>query len=254
MFNFKCKILKNLILTFVIFFSLFSYSQSRVNPKKDLMIGEFKLWALGDDISGWDLDKGEEWKERKGYLRVGKSVDFIDINEKYQLKGYITESKSRTPQNFNEIGVISVNYKDKKYIGLALEKVEGTYRYPSIKEDYYTFESHYVYLFEEDELRKLENLNGELELKVFLGTYGDRFLSEKKYQSCYENLKFLFEAGRNLEDEIFKLKRTESEGEEVVRFLTPQTISRYGKLIDFDNHYFEVSLDKFNELISLLFE
>ena len=66
MFNFKSKILKNLILTFGIWFSLFSYSQSRVNRKKDLMIREFKLWALGDDISGWDVNKGEEWKERKG--------------------------------------------------------------------------------------------------------------------------------------------------------------------------------------------
>jgi hypothetical protein len=59
------------ILSLLIGFS--SYSQSRVNPKKDLSIGEFQSWVIGDDVSGWDFEK-EEWKERKGYLRAGGRV------------------------------------------------------------------------------------------------------------------------------------------------------------------------------------
>jgi len=63
--------MKNLILLFSILIGLSSYSQSRISPKKDLIIGEFESWVNGDNLSGWDFDKGEEWKERKGYLRVG---------------------------------------------------------------------------------------------------------------------------------------------------------------------------------------
>ena len=74
--------MKNLFIL-VLVFSLNGYSQSRSTPKKLLKMGEFKSWVKGDDISGWDFDKGEEWKERKGYLRVGGKVSSIDINEKY---------------------------------------------------------------------------------------------------------------------------------------------------------------------------
>ena len=124
-----------LLLTLLIGFS--SYSQSRTNPKKDLSIGEFQSWVIGDDVSGWDFDKGEEWKERKGYLRVGGSVGFIDINEKYNST--TTETKSRTPQNFNEWGVIKVTYKGEEYVGFGIETVGGRHEYPSIREDWYTY-------------------------------------------------------------------------------------------------------------------
>ena len=85
-----------------------------------------------------------------------------------------------------------------------------------------------------------------------MGTYGDSLNKEKKYKSCYDNLKFLLEKGDS-DNEIFKFKKTESDGVNVVRFLTSQKISKYGdKLIDFENHYFEVNMEKFNELLSLI--
>jgi hypothetical protein len=241
--------MKKLSLLLLFAFTLSSYSQSRTNPKKDLIIGEFQSWVKGDDLSGWDFDK-EEWKERKGYLRVGKDVDYIDINEKYNSTN--TESKSRTLQNLNEWGVIKVTYKGKEYVGFGIETVGGRYKYPSIREDWYTYINYNVYLFEKEELLKLETLDGILDLKVLIGTYGDSLNKEKKYKSCYNNLKFLLEKG-DRDNEIFKFKKTESDGVNVVRFLTSQKISKYGyKPIDFENHYFEVNMEKFNELLSII--
>ena len=50
------------------------------------------------------------------------------------------------------------------------------------------------------------------------------------------------------DEEIIKFKKTESDGVDVIRFLTTQKISKYGdKLIDF-----ETSMEKFNELLSLI--
>ena len=241
--------MKKLIFLLTLLIGFSSYSQSRVNPKKDLIIGEFQSWVIGDNVSGWDFDK-EEWKERKGYLRVGKDVGYIDINEKYNST--ITESKSRTTQNFNEWGVIKVTYKGEEYVGFGIETVGGRYKYPSIREDWYTYINYNVYLFKKEELLKLETLDGVVDLKVFVGVYGDSLNKEKKYQSCYDNLKFVLENG-DRDEEIIKFKKTESDGVDVIRFLTTQKISKYGdKLIDFENHYFETSMEKFNELLSLI--
>ena len=244
--------MKKLSVLLILFMGLSVYSQSRTSSKKDLIIGEFQSWVIGDDVSGWDFDK-EEWKERMGYLRVGNKLTTIDIYEKDNgVKIFKEELKSYTPQNFNEWGVIKVTYKGEEYVGFGIETVRGRYKYPSIKEDWYTFINYNVYLFEKEELLKLETLDGILDLKVLMGTYGDSLNRDKKYQSCYDNLKFLFEKG-DKDNEIFKFKKTESDGVNVVRFLTSQKISKYGdKPIDFENHYFEVNMEKFNELLSLI--
>ena len=244
--------MKKLLLLLFLFVGLNVYSQSRTNPVKELTIGEFKSWVNGDDVSGWDFDKGEEWKERKGYLRVGGDVSIMDIYEKNDgVKTYKNILKSKTTQNFNEIGVIQIEFKGEKYFGFGIETIGGRYKYPSIYEDWYTFINYNIFLFESEELLKLNTLNGETDLKVFIGTYGDSLNREKKYQSCYDNLKYLLE-NNDTDNEIFKFKKTQSDGQEVVRFLLPQKIRKYGntELIDFENHYFEVPSEQFNDLLS----
>tara|TARA_B110000114_G_scaffold53135_1_gene56522 strand:+ start:402 stop:1148 length:747 start_codon:yes stop_codon:yes gene_type:complete len=248
--------MKKLLLLTISLVSLSISGQSRTNSVKELTIGEFKSWVKGNDISGWDFDKGEEWKERKGYLRVGGNLSTIDIYEKDNgIKRYKKTIKSKTKQNFNEIGVIRIEYKGEKYIGIGIESIDGRYKYPSIYEDWYTYTDYGVYLFKNDDLLTLNNLGDELDLKVLIGTYGDSLNREKKYQSCYDNLKFLLKESDN-DNEFFKFKKTKSDGKEVVRFLLPQKIKKYGstKLIDFENHYFEVNMEVFNKLINLLNE
>lgn len=247
--------MKNLIIYLVLvlmFNNINGYSQSRENSEKVLKIGEFKSWVKGDDISGWDFDKGEEWKERKGYLRVGEKLNSIDISEKYNN---LKDSKSKSKQNFNEIGILEIEYKGEKYVGFGIEKSEGQYEYPTIYENWYTYKTYYVYLFKGDELLKLKNLNGELNLKVYVETYGDPLHRDKEYKSCYDNLKYLLEKDKN-SNQFFKFKKTESDGKEVVRFLIPQRVKTYGttEFIDFENHYFEVNLEVFNNLIKTLNE
>ena len=250
--------MKKLIFLLTLLIGFSSYSQSRITPKKDLFIGEFQSWVKGDDISGWDFDKGEEWKERKGYLRVGSRRTNIDNYEKYEnddgVKMFKEELKSYTPQNFKEWGVIKVTYKGEEYVGFGMVKVHGRYKYPTIMRDWETFINYYIYLFEKEELLKLDTLDGILDLKVLIGTSGSSRNKDKKYQSCYDNLKYNFEKGDSDSEIFFKFKKTESNGVNVVRFLTSQKTSKYSryKPIDFENHYFEVSMEKFNELISLI--
>ena len=64
--------------------------------------------------------------------------------------------------------------------------VGGRYEYPSIREDWYTYISYNVYLFEKEELLKLETLDGILDLKVLMGTYGGSLNKEKKIPAEYK--------------------------------------------------------------------
>ena len=101
--------------------------------------------------------------------------------------------------------IIQIVYKGEKYTGFGVEQVDGRYKYPSLKKDWYNFKTYNVYLFKNEEILKLENLDGELDLNVFIGTYGDSMERDKKYQSCYTNLEYLLGAEDN-DKEVFKFK------------------------------------------------
>lgn len=230
------------------------FSQSRETPKETLEIGDFKSWIKGDDVLGWDFHN-EKWNSRKGYLRVGNGAGFIDINEKYEKP--IGESKSRTDQNFDEIGVLNIVYEGNNYIGLGIEKQSGRYRYPAIKEDWIYENVYYIFVFSKEEIDKLNTIDGTIELKTTVGAIGKSLEKEKKYQSCYGDIKYCMPL---VDDKYpctqYKLviKKTTDDDNDVIRFLIPQKVRDYGKpnLVDFTNHYFEVSLDKFNELLDMI--
>ncbi|MBK5192479.1 MAG: hypothetical protein JJE07_04580 [Flavobacteriaceae bacterium] len=232
------------------------HSQSRETPQETLEIGEFTSWVKGDDVSGWDFHN-EKWKSRKGYLRVGDDAAFIDINEKYDKP--IGESKSRTDQNFDEIGVLSMVYEGNNYIGLGIEKQSGRYRYPAIKEDWIYDNVYYVFVFSKEEINKLNTIDGTIELKPTVGAIGKRLEKEKKYQSCSGDIKYcmpLVDGELTCTQYKLVINKTTDGDNDVIRFLIPQKVRDYGKpnFVDFPNHYFEVSLVKFNELLELINE
>ena len=247
--------LKALTLLLFSLISNSSFAQSRVNPEKTLIIGEFKSWILGQNVLGWDFHN-ETWKSRSGYLRVGDGSGFIDIVEDYN--GKVDESKSRTYQNFNEIGILNITFEDTTYIGLGVEEIEGSYTYPEISQDWNYSSHYYIFVFEKEELSKLKTINGQIQLTPILGTNSYPTIRSEKFQGCYENVKFSF-SKKNIEksnyDPDWKLfvKKTNSESKEVIRFILPQNFNRYRfESVDFDNHYFEIPIEKFNELLLLL--
>lgn len=67
---------KSLII--MLFISLLSFSQDRVNSIPDLDIGEFNLWIKGESFKGYNYDnKTKNWTERIGYLKLGEKETFI---------------------------------------------------------------------------------------------------------------------------------------------------------------------------------
>lgn len=243
-----------LLLVIGICFTTDLISQSRETPKETIEIGEFESWVKGDAVLGWDFHN-EKWKSRNGYLRVGKEAGFIDINEKYNRP--IQESKSRTDQNFDEIGILNIIYEGNNYVGLGIEKQSGRYKYPAIKEDWIYQNVYYIFVFKKEEINKLNKLDGTIELQPIVGVIGNGLEREKKYQSCYGDIKYCMPLGDSKNpctQYKFVIKKTTDNDSPVIRFLIPQKARDYGKpnAVDFPNHYFEVSLEKFNDLLALI--
>lgn len=154
-----------------------------------------------------------------------------------------------TSQNVIQLGLIPIKYLNESFVGLALEKFTGRYRYPAIKEDWIIKRSYYVYIFEFEEFEKIFNLRESTSiLKSVFGTYGDPVQSDLKFQSTFENLLFLFERSKFYEkDQIFKIEKTISNNSEVFRFLIPDkrsTVNSY----NFEENYFEIPFENLNEL------
>lgn len=237
---------------FLITFSFFSFlnifSQSRENTEKSLIINQFIKWKTGNDINGWEFNDGE-WKSRLGYLSTGENKSFVELYEKYND---FRTAKSYSKQNFEEIGVLSLTYKGQKYIGLGIKSLDGRYKYPTINKDWIVYENYYIFVFTLDEISKLLTLENELVLKPNYGTYGNLSEIEKKYESCYENLNFLFSNGISYDKWVFNVKKTKSEDKDVFRFLLPIKTNYKKNLIDFNNNYFEVSITEFNLLLDLI--
>ena len=207
---------------------------------------------------------------KKGYLAVENSLGMIKIHEKYNN---IKEAKSRTKQNFENIVVLPVEFKGKKYIGLGVKKTEGRYEYPTIHEDYYVYDKYHFYVFEAERLRDFENLNGKAIITAILYTSSNYGETAKKYKSCYDHANKLFKErdGKNEEEWLkdisklyeFYITKTMSEGVEVIRFLLPHGYknksykyyrSYKDTRIDFEKHYFEISIEQYQKLIDLMKE
>lgn len=248
--------MKLILFISTLFISTFSYSQDRVNPEKKLAMSNFFVWQK--IINGYDFDAGKDkWVNRKNYLDYeGDSI--IKLCEDYKQ---FKEAKSRTEQNFIEIGVIKVKYENLDYIGIAFTKFTGEYKYPSIHEDWQISTENHIYLYPLSKINKLNDFDGE---EVRLPTYLRIVGYSGNFKDCYDDLNYVLKNKESYEKEDSNYSemyftKAKSNGKNVVRFLLPQSLYpitsslyQYKKRIDFEKHYFEVSIEEFNKLLQLI--
>lgn len=254
--------MKKIILGVILLLSVLSFGQDRVEPAKKLYTSSFMPWLTA--VNGYDYDESaEKWINRKNYCIDLEGDDFVKLCEKYKQ---ITEAKSRTKQNFSEIGVMKIKYDSINYIGICFKRIEGRYRYPAIHEDWYTETTHNIVVYTMDEIEKLKSLDSIVTLKSFLNVqgYNEVYGSVPSYKDCYKNLNFCFKEDyigkkKDYEYTEMKIKVTMSNNKKVVRFLLPQSLkpednilAKYNKTIDFEKHYFEISIEEFNKLLTII--
>lgn len=228
--------MKSVIFILAILLSSVSFGQERVNREKlsfdttSLVLSKANGWAF-NSVSG-------EWVDYENVIS-----DVKDYKEKYaSLQG--EWMMSRISQNFKTIQTKTFTYKGTSYFIIMVTKWSGAYKYPNIKEDWYTFELTIGYIFTKEEYQKLFNINNSLELKtkrvVYLGS---------KYES-YDETKFLDLIQLELSKETniysieYKFPILKSE-EGAIRFYLPDYFSKYTGKIDFEKAYFETKQEDF---------
>lgn len=220
--------------------TMVSFGQDRVNREKLSFLDKSNQLTTA---VGWSYNTTlGEWIDYNNVIEDDKSY-----KEKYKsLQG--SYMMSHSTQNFISIQTKTLVYKDIKYYVLLVEKWDGHYKYPNIKEDWRIYKTMYGYIFTEIEYNKLNNINGVMNLEtqymVFMGPYYEK----------YDEIVFLDKIQTNLSSEkskyiftyTFPIKKTET-GD--IRFYVPNC-SSYDKVkADFEKEYFETTFDNFSKFI-----
>jgi hypothetical protein len=245
MFNLKnvSKMKNKLMITLIMCsITIVSFGQDRINREKLSFIDKSEQLT---SAVGWSYNKTlGEWIDYMNVISNDKSYKdkFKSLQGSYMM--------SRLKQNFISIQTKTVVYKDVKYYVLCVEKWNGDYKYPNIKEDWRIYKTMFGYVFTEQEYTKLKNIkdNVNLETKymVSMGSHYEKydetiFLDKIQTELSSEKL--------NRYDPIytFPIKKTENDN---VRFYMLDYFSKYSlNQVDFDKEYFETSLDNFSKFI-----
>lgn len=243
MFNLKnvCKMrnLKVMMMTLIMcLMTMVSFGQDRVNREKLSFLNESdKLTSA----VGWSYN-----------TTLGEWVDYnnvIEHNKSYTQGSYMMSHRT---QNFISIQTKTLVFKDIKYYVILVEKWNGSYKYPNIREDWRKYKTMYGYIFTETEYNKLNNIEGGINLET------QYMVSMGSYYEKYDEIVFLDKIQTNLSSEkskysrtyTFPIKKTET-GD--IRFYVPNYFSTssyasYDK-VDFEKKYFETTFDNFSKFI-----
>lgn len=236
----KMKNLKVMMMTLMMcLMTMVSFGQDRVNREKLVFLDKSNQMTTA---VGWSYN-----------TTLGEWVDYSNVIEKN--KTYKDEYKSlqgsymmsHRSQNFISIQTKTLVYKDTKYFVLLVEKWNGDYKYPSIREDWRIYKTMYGYIFSETEYNKLLNINGvvnlETQYRVSMGSSYEKYDEVVFLDKIQTNLSF--EESKYSSTYTFPIRKIES-GD--IRFYVPSYFTSYDKF-DFDKEYFETTSDNFNKLI-----
>ena len=241
----KMKNLKVMMMTLMMcLITMVSFGQDRVNREKLSFLDKSNQLTT---TVGWSYNTTlGEWVDYNNVIENDKTY-----KEKYKsLQG--SYMMSHRTQNFISIQTKTLVYKDIKYYVLLVEKWNGDYQYPNIREDWRIYKTMYGYIFTETEYNKLNNIDGVMNLET------QYMVSMGSYYEKYDEIVFLDKIQTNLSSEkskysstyTFPIKKTET-GD--IRFDVPNSFSTssyssYNK-VDFEKEYFETTFDNFSKFI-----
>lgn len=230
------KVIKFMMMALMMCFAMTSFSQERVNRQKlkweaeSLTLTKSIGWCYNDFIGEW-LDYENVMCPLKEYKTEYKSLLGRHMMSKYS-------------QNFIKIQTKLVKLNDNSYYVLIVEKWDGAYEYPSLQRDWYSFKSTIGFIFNETEYKKIENIDGVVEIKttkivdpilMFQSDYNDQiFLDEVQNQLLSKEEKYAIEY-------TFPILRAKDGN---IRFYLPDT-----KKYDFSKKYFETDYENFSKII-----
>jgi hypothetical protein len=230
--------MKNLILGALLLLSTISFSQDRVNrEKQEFTSSSIKL----DQATGWAYNKDE-----------GSWVEYQNIISSNSYKNYPSlrggsYHKSRSTNTFEYLQIKKLILEGQTFYFLLIDAIEGSYKYPSIQEDWEQYKVLKAYIFSEEEFNKLKNYQqANVLYSIPAGSYDYKTGEEtiiNKFQTAFSDGYVTTPVVG-----IYSLNVKKSDDGKNVRFLLPE---RSSYPTDFNNNYFEVDIQKFQQLFIL---
>lgn len=221
-------------LTTVFLFLLNVVAQERVNGTKPAFAAESgKL----ESATGWAFNTADQ-----------KWVDYpnmISSDKDYKGKNAISMSgtaQSMTDQSFLSIQTKTLNYKNKKYFVILVEKWAGRQKYSH--SSYTKVQETTAYIYTDKEYNKILNLTKPVSIKTNMAVNIESSdLTETGLIS--EIHKQIDDAYKPSRQYIFNVMKS-TEGK--IRFYLPEKFG-YSDAHDFKNEYFETEPENFNKIV-----
>lgn len=206
-------------------------AQERVNGTPPTFSGQSgKLTSA----TGWAYNTTD--KDWVDYPNMIESSKAYKKKKSKPLEGSVLSSR---PQNFSSIETKLLVYKDVKYYVLVVEKWSGAYKYPNLREGYYSSRMTCGYIFTEENYKKLLNMDKFVELTT------DDYIEEES--SGLTEAGFIEKLQKQIDSSMkrgFDAKFPVMKSEEgKIRFHVP-----YFKY-NFEEGYFETDAENFNVIL-----
>lgn len=209
-------------------------AQERVNGVKPTFTAESgKLTSA----TGWALNSADkDWVDYPNMISEDK-----DYKGEY-MSAMDGLAQSMTDQSFLSIQTKSLNYKDKKYFVILVEKWEG--RQEHSYSSYSTIKETVGYIFTEAEYKKLQNIVKPVSLKTnMVARLESADLTDAKLISeIQQKIKDPYKSSDQFYFHV--LKSTEGK----IRFFLPEKFG-YTDKHEFAVSYFETEAENFNKII-----
>lgn len=182
------------------------------------------------------------------FIETGNSFTETTQYEYSSYSGKWVEKKNSENSFFQKIEFKTIEYNSIKYYVMVIHELDGAYKYPSIKQGFYTWNSLRAYIYTSEQYAALKNYESvssnyyEIRSSV-ISNDGMDALELSVINTLKDKRKPYYKA-------TFKIKK---EDENTIRFILPlkSEYSILEKYYGFDKKYFESSATNFNKLFNL---
>jgi 6-pyruvoyl-tetrahydropterin synthase len=223
--------MKKILFGLILLINLNIYSQQRVNGET------VKFEAVGKSLNesvGWEFDNiDNKWIENKKD-KFGKNLS--------------------STENFYEFFFTKIKNNGEVYYILNIIYLDGDYKYPSIKKEFFTYNVIRSYVFNEADFLKMKKYESVSTNYYPYITYIDsKTISQNEIEELRINTISALRDKLKSKSEAYEMK-IKKEDEKVIRFILPFKINGVYSMPEywgFDKQYFEVEKIKFDMIFDL---
>jgi hypothetical protein len=217
--------MRKLLLGALLLLSTLSFSQPRVNEQR---IDFDKIGNKLETASGFQF-----WKHR------GEWSEYKTSKEGCNRLGY---------ENFYYMFFTEMTYNTEKFYILNIKSIDGSYKYPAIKQGFYSFYTIRSYIFNQKEYNNLKNYkSGKSSISFETTDYSSKKSIEELMDDIRINTLNAIKNNYGSKNELL----LKIENDNLIRFILPLMDKTWKKDWGFDKLYWETTIENFSILFKL---